>query len=44
MEANGASSKKISKIKLYKKEAQDTKHWLRMIAIAVPQKKIRIQN
>lgn len=34
MEANGASSKKDfrNKIAICKKEAQETKHWLRMIA------------
>ena len=38
MEANGASSKKDFKNKIFicKKEVQETKHWLRMIAIAVP--------
>lgn len=41
MEANGASSKKdfANKIYLCKKEAQETKHWLRMLASAVPEKK-----
>lgn len=36
MEANGASSKKdfCNKIYLCKKEAQETKHWLRMLAVA----------
>lgn len=40
-EANGASSKKDFKNKIYicKKEIQETKHWLRMISIAVPNKK-----
>jgi len=46
MEANGASSKKdfANKIFLCKKEAQETKHWLRMLAKAEPeeQEKIRI--
>jgi four helix bundle protein len=34
MEANGASSKKDFRNKIYicKKEAQETKHWLRMLA------------
>lgn len=34
MEANGASSKKdfVNKIFICKKEAQETKHWLRMLA------------
>ncbi len=38
MEANGASSKKDFKNKIHicKKEIQETKHWLRMIATAVP--------
>ena len=38
MEANGASSKKDFKNKIYicKKEIQETKHWLRMIALAAP--------
>ncbi len=41
MEANGASSKKDFKNKIYicKKETQETKHWLRMIALAVPIKR-----
>jgi len=41
MEANGASSKKDFKNKIHicKKEIQETKHWLRMIALAVPVKK-----
>ena len=40
MEANGASSKKDFKNKIFicKKEAQETKHWLRMIAKCVPEK------
>lgn len=38
MEANGASSKQDFKNKIFicKKESQETKHWLRMIATAVP--------
>jgi len=38
MEANAASSKKDFKNKIYicKKEIQETKHWLRMVAVAVP--------
>ena len=41
MEANSASSKKDFRNKIYicKKEIQETKHWLRMIAVAVPAKK-----
>ena len=39
MEANAASSKKDFRNKIYicKKEIQETKHWLRMIATAVPE-------
>ncbi len=39
MEANGASSKKdfANKIFICKKEAQETKHWLRMMAHCSPQ-------
>jgi len=38
-EANGASSKKdfINKIYLCKKEANETKYWLRILAKAVPE-------
>ena len=41
MEANGASSKKDFRNKIFicKKDIQETKHWLRMLAIAVPGKK-----
>jgi len=41
MEANGASSKKDFRNKIYicKKEAQETKHWLRMIVQCAPEKK-----
>lgn len=41
-EANGASSKKDFRNKIYicKKEIQETKHWLRMISVAVPNKRI----
>jgi len=40
MEANSASSKKDFQNKIYicKKEAQETKHWLRMLSKACPQK------
>ena len=42
MEANGASSRKDFKNKIFicKKEVQETKHWLRMIASANPPNKI----
>jgi len=41
MEANQAASKKDfkNKIKICQKESNETKHWLRMIAIADPSKK-----
>lgn len=41
MEANNASSKRDfrNKIFIVKKEAQETKHWLRMIATATPEHK-----
>lgn len=41
MEANGGSSKKDFKNKIFicKKEAQETKHWLRMLAEVFPEKK-----
>ena len=40
MEANGAASKKDFKNKIFicKKEAQETKHWLRMISKSNPEK------
>jgi four helix bundle protein len=46
MEANGASSKKDfkNKICICKKEAQETKHWLRMIAVCFPEKKEEIRK
>lgn len=45
MEANGASSKKDFRNKIYicKKEAQETSHWLRMMATALPSKKIELR-
>jgi len=41
MEANGASSKKDFRNKVYicKKEAQETQHWLRMLSSALPERK-----
>lgn len=41
MEANGASSKKDFRNKIYicKKEAQETKHWLRMLNTLLPERK-----
>lgn len=46
MEANGASSKKDFKNKIFicKKEAQETKHWLRMLAQCVPDKQDEIRK
>ena len=40
MEANGASSKKDFKNKIFicKKESQETKHWLRMLSVCVNDK------
>ena len=45
-EANGASSKKDFKNKIHicKKEAQETKYWLRIISTAVPKKKDRTRE
>ncbi len=42
MEANQASSKKdfCNKIRISQKEANESKHWLRMLAKAVPSKAI----
>ena len=46
MEANGASSKKDFRNKIFicKKESQETKHWLRMLASAVPERKEELQK
>ena len=46
MEANGASSKKDFRNKIFicKKEAQETKHWLRMLAKCFPDEQVRLQN
>ncbi len=46
MEANGASSRKDfrNKIHICKKEAQETKHWLRMLAKALPQNLVVIRT
>lgn len=40
MEANSASSKKdfANKIFICKKESQETKHWLRMLSVSLPEK------
>lgn len=44
-EANNASSKKDFRNKTYisKKEAQETKHWLRMLIAALPEHKASLQ-
>ena len=44
-EANGASSKKdfINKIYICKKESQETKHWIRMMSISLPQTKDKLR-
>lgn len=41
MEANQASSKKDfkNKVRISQKEANETKHWLRMLATAYPEQK-----
>lgn len=46
MEANGASSRKDFRNKIYicKKETQETKHWLRMLAKAVSEGKEKIRD
>ena len=46
MEANAASSKRDFKNKIFicKKEAQETKHWLRMLKRCVPSKKDEIRK
>lgn len=45
MEANGASSKRdfTNKTFICKKEAQECKHWLRMIAVMFPEEKDKIR-
>lgn len=45
-EANGASSKQDFRNKIFicKKESQETKHWLRMVAHAVPEKKSELHK
>ena len=46
MEANAASSKRDFRNKIFisKKEAQETKHWLRMMAKCIPDKKEEIKK
>ena len=46
MEANGASSKKdfANKIFICKKEAQETKHWLRMLVNCFPEQTEKLRQ
>ncbi len=46
MEANGASSKKDfrNKISICKKEAQETKHWLRMLSTYFPNREVELKK
>jgi four helix bundle protein len=46
MEANCASSKKDFRNKIFicKKEAQETKHWLRMLAVGLPENREQIRR
>ena len=46
MEANAASSKKDfkNKISISRKESNETKYWLRMLAKAIPEEKERCQE
>ncbi len=45
-EANGASSKKDFRNKIFicKKESQETKYWLRILATCAPEKKEKIRS
>ncbi len=45
-EANGACSRKDFKNKIFlcKKEVQETKHWIKMLQVAVPEKKEVLQK
>jgi len=46
MEANSASSKKDFRNKIYicKKEAQETKHWFRMLIKCIPDSKNEVKE
>jgi four helix bundle protein len=46
MEANAASSKRDFRNKIFicKKESQETKHWLRMMAKCIPERKREIRQ
>lgn len=46
MEANGASSKKDFRNKIFicKKEAQESKHWLRMLSTCFPERKTELRE
>lgn len=45
-EANGASSRKdfTNKIFICKKEAEETKHWLRMLSVSLPDEKEHLRS
>ncbi len=45
MEANSASSRKdfANKIFICKKESQETKHWLRMLAVSASNRKVELK-
>lgn len=46
MEANGASSRMDFRNKIFicKKEAQETKHWLRMLSVCTPEEKENLRK
>jgi four helix bundle protein len=46
MEANGACSKSDFRNKIYiaKKEAMETKHWLRMLSVALPDRQEKLRR
>lgn len=46
MEANSASSKKDfgNKIFICKKESQETKHWIRMLSVCLPERKTELKD
>lgn len=46
MEANSASSRKdfANKIFISKKEAEETKHWLRMLSVSIPNEKEKLRT
>jgi len=46
MEANGCDSKKDfkNKISVCKKEAKETTHWLRMLSVVIPERKLELRK